>query len=64
MEKIKPNGIKIDEDKLGSNTLPCFGIQTIQYAATVTGHTKMSSQYTQSLMPRKLDKIATTAPSD
>jgi hypothetical protein len=40
MEKIKPESIKVEEDEVGSDPLPHFGIQTIRYTATVTGRTK------------------------
>jgi hypothetical protein len=37
MEKRKPEGIKVEEDELGSNPLPRFGIQIIQYTTAVAG---------------------------
>jgi hypothetical protein len=43
MAKIKPEGIKVEEDESGCDILPRFGIQTIRYTVTVTGRTKMSS---------------------
>jgi hypothetical protein len=43
MQEIKPSGIKITEDEQGCDPTLRFGIQTIQYTATVTGRTKMSS---------------------